>query len=279
MYIKIINPKVHGKTVFDNTGSCSRLVNYLDKENDNKQTNEKELFFNADREYVSSNEVIHAIDNNRKGIANGRSRFHSLVIAPDAKELNHIKHDPDKLKEYTTAVMNEYAKNFKFDNGKTLSQDDLVWFAKLEYERNGEYKDGDNMHVHIIVSARDREQKVSMSPNANSKKRFNRVNFALNSEKAFDNAFSYSRQESLLLTHQMKQSKDFNLKVNYFNQLEKNAKEFQKIITHDNYFEKKIAGVFYSPSHTYDQAEEELKRKKRKKKKRSQDRDSHGYSR
>lgn len=42
MYIKIINPQVHGKTVYGNTGSCSRMANYLNKENEHKKSTEKE---------------------------------------------------------------------------------------------------------------------------------------------------------------------------------------------------------------------------------------------
>lgn len=264
MYIKVINPKLHGKTIYDNTGSCARLVNYLNKENEQKELSKKELFFNFDREHISSNEVIHAIDNNRKGIANGRSRFHSLVIAPDAFELKHIEHDPDKLKEYTKRVMDLYAKNFNLDNEKDITQKDLVWFAKLEYERDGEYKNGDNMHIHILVSARDKEQKLNLSPNTNSKKRFNRVSFALNSEKAFDNMFSYSRKESYLLTHQMKQSKDLNLKTNYFTQLEKVTREIEKFVAQKNYFERTLGAPYLYPDSTWDEEEEQRKRKKKK---------------
>jgi len=270
MYIKVINPKIHGKTTFGNTGSCARLVDYLGKENEKIQLSIRELFFNADRNYISSNEVIHSIDNNRKGIANGRSRFHSLVIAPDADELKHIDYDPIKLKEYTKKVMEVYAENFNLEKGKKITQNDLVWFAKLEYERNGEYNDGNNMHIHIIVSARDKEQKMSISPNTNSKKRFNRVNFALNSEKAFDKQFSYERKESLLLTHQMRQSSDLDLKANYFTELNKEKQTNDYI--QQSQPEHIIPLNHYVPRYSTDKSEEEIK-KKRKKRKRRDDQD------
>src|SRR6056297_2435591 len=134
MYIKVINPKIHGKTAFGNTGSCAKLVDYLSKENENIQLSIRELFFNSDRDYISSNEVIHCIDNNRKGIANGRSRFHSLVIAPDADELKHIDYDPMKLKEYTKSVMKVYADNFNLEKGKKSPR--KIWFGLQNWNMN-----------------------------------------------------------------------------------------------------------------------------------------------
>lgn len=120
MYIKVINPAIHGNATFSNTGSCKNLVDYLSKENEKLPLDEKELFFNNSDKQLSSNAVIKMIDTNIKGIAKGRTRFNSLVIAPDAEELKHIKHDPEALKKYTCEVMNEYAKNFKLKDGKTL---------------------------------------------------------------------------------------------------------------------------------------------------------------
>ena len=192
------------------------------------------------------------------------------MIAPDADELKHIDYDPIKLKEYTKKVMEVYAENFNLEKGKKITQNDLVWFAKLEYERNGEYNDGNNMHIHIIVSARDKEQKMSISPNTNSKKRFNRVNFALNSEKAFDKQFSYERKESLLLTHQMRQSSDLDLKANYFTELNKEKQTNDYI--QQSQPEHIIPLNHYVPRYSTDKSEEEIK-KKRKKRKRRDDQD------
>jgi hypothetical protein len=204
MYIKVINPQKHGSIAYKNTGSCQRLVNYLNKENMDKNLEERELFFNQNSDNISSNTVVQTIDNNKKGVAKGRAVFHSLVIAPDKEELNHIKHSPSLLKSYTTRVMEQYVANFRLQNNQTLSINDLVWFGKLEFYRNNAYDNHDNMHVHIIVSTRDANQKISLSPNTNDKSRFNRVNFALNSEKAFDFHFGYKRDSSRLYQHQIR---------------------------------------------------------------------------
>lgn len=227
MYIKVINPAIHGNATFSNTGSCKNLVDYLSKENEKLPLDEKELFFNNSDKQLSSNAVIKMIDTNIKGIAKGRTRFNSLVIAPDAEELKHIKHDPEALKKYTSEVMSEYAKNFKLKDGRTLDINDLVWAAKLEKERNGEKKDGDNMHIHVIVSARDKAQKISLSPNVNNKQRFNRVQFCLKSEKAFDKMFKYDRVESVLQTDQIRKYGSLDQREKYFSTITQKHTEHQ----------------------------------------------------
>lgn len=119
------------------------------------------------------------------------------------------------MKEYTRAVMEEYAKNFNLDNGKQLSSDDLVWFAKLEHMRKGELTAG-SMHVHIIVSARDKSQSITLNPNINNRNRFNRVRFSMNSEIAFDKMFGLKRKESLLLNHQVFKYGSFSKKLSLY---------------------------------------------------------------
>ena len=75
----------------------------------------------------------------------------------------------------------------------------------------------------------------------------------------------------------MKQSKDFNLKVNYFTQLERSIKELQKAITQENYLDRKIGGNLYFMDNSRDQAEEENKRKKKIRKLKRDN--NQGYSR
>ena len=236
MYIKIINPSVHGKTTYSNTGSCTSLADYLSKENEKLPLDKREMFFSHLESEISSNAVINMIDNNVKGIAKNRTKFHSIVIAPDEHELKHINYSPQKLKQYTCNVMEEYAASFNLKNGKKLNIDDLVWAGKLEYERNGENNNGNNMHVHIIVSARDKEQKISLSPNTNDKSRFKRVDFYLESEKAFDKMFNYQRVESKLKTDQVWKYASLEEKEAYFDELDnrRNQSEEKNISHHIN---------------------------------------------
>ncbi|MDH6357135.1 DUF5712 family protein [Parabacteroides sp. PF5-9] len=226
MYTKVICPGIHGRTSFANTGSCSALVNYLNKENKDKPLIEKEMFFNQERNNITSYEVIKAIDGNRKGLSKRTPKFHSLVIAPDKSELQHIKNNPDALKEYVRDVMELYAQNFNLKDGRKLSADDLVWFGKLEYFRKN--KDSkEDMHVHIVVSARDKSQTITLNPNVNNKQRFNRVNFSFNSEKAFDLRFSYERKKSLLFTHQTNRYGSFDDKKKLYYEQNKSHKAIE----------------------------------------------------
>ena len=273
MYIKIINPILHGKTTFSNSGSCKSLIDYLSKENEKLPLDEKELFFNHQESELSSNAVLRMIDNNTKGIAKGRTRFHSLVIAPDAEELKHIKHDPKALKDYTSEVMRQYANSFKLKNGQKLGLDDLVWAAKLEKERNGENKNGDNMHVHVIVSARDKEQKISLSPNVNNKQRFNRVQFFLKSERSFDKMFNYQRIESRLQTDQMRKYGSLDERERYFAELELKQPKYQSTQQNSlntNILQNIVQGADSGSSQGY--KEEIDYRKYRKTKKRNKNR-------
>lgn len=274
MYIKVINPKLHGNTTFSNTGSCKNLTDYLSKENEKLPLEEKELFFNHKEQELSSNAVIQMIDNNVKGISKERTKFHSLVIAPDSEELQHLKHDPKALKSYTSEVMREYAKSFNLKDGRKLNLDDLVWAAKLEKERNGERKNGDNMHVHVIVSARDREQNVSLSPNVNNKQRFNRVQFYLKSEQAFDKMFNYKRLESLLKTDQIRKYASLEEKEKYFTSLASKQKE-QQPGQHNSLsknFAHTLVGTAISDSSQAYKEEESKQRKNKKIRKRNKNR-------
>ena len=266
MYIKIINPSVHGKTTFSNTGSCSNLAEYLNKENEKLPLDKREMFFNHIDNELSSNAVIMMIDNNIKGIAKNRTKFHSIVIAPDQHELKHISHNPSKLKHYTIEVMEQYAASFNLKNGKKLGIDDLVWTGKLEYERNGEYNNGNNMHVHIIVSARDKEQKIALSPNTNDKSRFKRVDFYLESEKTFDKMFNYQRVESKLKTDQVWKYASLEEKEAYFDELDnKRSQSVDKSISHHAEQLTSNLSLSTSSSNASSNREEDKLRKKKKK--------------
>ena len=126
--------------------------------------------------------------------------------------------------------MNEYARNF----GKGIEGKDLVWFAKIEKERThthsdravqtgeelkGKKKEGEQTHVHVIVSrteslsgfkARqqageiDRKHPLKLSPATNHrdtakgavKGGFDRTQFIRASERQFDRQFSYERRQT-----------------------------------------------------------------------------------
>lgn len=132
MYSKVINPEKDGKIAFNNKGSSARLGNYLEKELDLAKTPDGKLFFNNEGSFTKD-EMVRSIDTNVKGLTADDDKFYSLVLSPSQAELEHINNNPEKLREFTTDFMENYAQNFtlKARDGslKQLTEKDLVWFA------------------------------------------------------------------------------------------------------------------------------------------------------
>jgi len=59
--------------------------------------------------------------------------------------------------------------------------------------KEGNLKDGNNIHAHIIVARYDKEKAFKLSPMINNKKSFNRSEFVGIGEKLFDDKFNYNR--------------------------------------------------------------------------------------
>lgn len=199
-----------------NAGSCGQLVEYLEKENNLKDELKAELWFNQQRDDLRAYEIRQDIDSNTAKLKQTEAKFYLVNISPSQKELNHIGNDPQKLKEYARSVMAEYAANFQ----KGLGPDDVKWYGKVEYNRGykwtdpevkqgltqrGELKAGPQMHVQIIVSRKDSDNRRLLSPMTNHRGQgkspehsqqfggFNRVAFKERSEAAFDRQLSYER--------------------------------------------------------------------------------------
>lgn len=270
MYVKVINPKKHGKKAYSNTGSCSALVNYLSKEDKDKGL-EKEFFFSHDKDHVLSIDVIRSIDNNCPGIEKSEAKFYSLVVAPRPDEMDHIKNDKTRLKSYVRDTMDIYASNFNKKDGtsKNLTGKDLVYFAKVEDNRyykgtdeevkqgrakQGDVLPGDNTHVHIIVSRTDKSKKIKLSPLANSKNLFHRENFKLKSCRHFDKNYLYEGAGKELEKHIILRDGSMQDRENYF------AREYERIkIPH-----------FASPNQQQqEESEEEKKKRKSRNRKRT----------
>ncbi|CAA7197441.1 MobB family relaxase [Chryseobacterium potabilaquae] len=150
MYIGVHNPK---NTVGGNKGSSSDLVEYLTKEDKDK---EDSFFINQDNENMQKDNVIKEVDEMGKGLKKNEAKFFMLSVNPSSKEQEHIiykitgeknkkvndlsglekeKYEKELVK-YTHNVMSKYAENFDREvNGKKISREDLVYFVKVEYER------------------------------------------------------------------------------------------------------------------------------------------------
>lgn len=219
-----------------NIGSSNNLVNYLMKENQEGITDE--LFFDYNHNPITPEEVIKSIDTNKKKLASNDAKFYSIILSPSKKELdtiNKISNIVEKnkaLKQYTSAFMDEYAINFNRDN--LNSGDDLVYFAKIERnrkysgkdpevkwgnEKSGKVKPGDNTHIHIVVSRKDKTQKLKLSPLTHHKKTkkgpikggFIRTNLFRAAEKIFDLMFEHHRELSETFDYYNTKSKEEKL--------------------------------------------------------------------
>ena len=249
--------KVHQPQLGDNKGSVGKLAEYLDKENEGKEAQDKDLFFNHSADQVDKRQAIDAIDHNNKNLGRNDAKFFMLTINPSQDELKHLiakkigrdgvndfseltKKEQrmlvDELKSYSRDVMDIYAKNFNRAN--INSGADLVYFAKVEtireykhdeklvkenkeitakisalqhqlrdeksgsndigkckdierhikdmqatYHRQGENviktglkKEGLQLHVHVVVSRNDKNQKIKLSPFSKSRGGFQKLN-------------------------------------------------------------------------------------------------------
>lgn len=204
-----------------NKGSSGQLVHYLDKEN-RLFDKPPELWFNGESDDIRSYKVKHALDNNIAKLCKDDSKFFLINISPSQKEIAFLKEEfgednmGEALKEFSIKIMDEYAKNF--NRTGIESENDLLWFGKLENHRfythkdaevkngekkRGEPKPGEQMHVQIIVSRKDITNTIKLSPMnksrgsniEHSKKlgQFNRAAFKESGEKVFDQYFGFNR--------------------------------------------------------------------------------------
>lgn len=219
MYINITDSETG-----NNKGSSSALVSYLEKENRIKAEEgiAPELWFGDLRRDILPQEVRVNTDNNIAKLGKNDAKFYLINISPSQNEIAFLKEKygeqgaAEKLKEYATRVMDTYAHNFK-RNG-IESNKDLLWYGKVEYNRNytytdlevkeglhreGEPKEGEQMHVQIIVSRKDITNKIKLSPLNNSRGKnqqhsaklgqFDRNAFKLSGEVLFDQMFDFDR--------------------------------------------------------------------------------------
>lgn len=209
----------------NNKDSSSQLVSYLEKENRlyQDQRMEPEYWFNQQRHNIQPYEVRYGIDNNIAKLSKDDAKFFLINISPSEKEIKYLKKQygeegaKQRLKEFANKVMDEYAKNFKRNN--ISSNNDLVYFGKLENNRYYTYKDlevrkgivkkgdrkpGEQLHIQIVVSRKDATNSIKLSPLNNSKGKnqlhsqkvgqFDRTAFKQTAEMLFDKAFGYERE-------------------------------------------------------------------------------------
>ena len=203
MHSKIIHPRISGSGTYENKGSSQRLIRYLKHEA--KEKGVTLAFFSSEADGVSPSEVCRRIDENSKSLQRQESKFISLVLSPSKEELLHIANNPEKLKAFTRQAMQQYAENFRLKGGKRVRSEDLLWFATIHQERTykgrdeevklgvkepGAMKSGYNMHVHVVVSKKDRAQQLTISPFGN-RDRFDMGAWQRDNQWSFNQMFHY----------------------------------------------------------------------------------------
>lgn len=225
MYINITD-----SVTANNRGSSRELVHYLEKENRINDKLEPEFWFSNNENRIESYEVRHLIDSNIAKLCKADAKFFLVNISPSQKELKYLEESYGKkeinkqLRKYDEKVMDEYARNFKREG--ISSAKDLMWFGKIENHRyygrkdkevlngerkRGEKKEGNQMHIQIIVSRKDASNKIKLSPMNNSKGKneahskklgqFNRVAFKQSGETIFDRLFGFDRRLKETFAH------------------------------------------------------------------------------
>lgn len=218
MVIRVLPASKGG--IYSNAGSSQFLVNYLEHEVREEKRGDNAIFFDQRREGITAVEVQERIDTNVKGLQKDKPGFHSLVISPSQDELGHLDNDPEKLKAYTRQVMENYAANFADKRQRSLKSDDLVWFATIHNNRQysglddavqigaaqpRQPKEGEQTHVHVIVSARDKTMSRSLHPDAGSR-RFNYQHWLDKNQQDFERMFGY-KQITTDVQHQQRLEK------------------------------------------------------------------------
>jgi hypothetical protein len=206
-----------------NKGSSSGLVHYLEKENRLDKKNEPEYWFNGREVKIDSYNVMKTIDSNIAKLGKADAKFFLVNISPSQKEIAFLREQygddgvKDQLKGFAVRVMDAYAQNFKREG--VDSHEDLVWFAKLEnyryynytdpevkqgIKKRGDRKEGEQLHVQVIVSRKDATNTIKLSPMNTSRGRneehskkmgqFDRVAFKQCGETLFDELFEFDRR-------------------------------------------------------------------------------------
>lgn len=238
MYTKLDQPVKSKDTSSNNTGSSQRIMNYLF---DADKIEGK--FFNQFGSNMTKKQAVELIDNNVKGLKKEELKFYSLTLNPSKEELDAIKNDPEKLKSYTINVMSDFAKNitnqnvnpddlvwtaiihdkrhytnldkFKFEKKegvpfphKTL-EDIESWKvnnpnSSCPFEKEA-IKEGNNAHIHIVVSRKDFEMNKTITLHGrNSKDKFNLLNWQSNNQKRFQEQFNFKKGENLFKSYHEK---------------------------------------------------------------------------
>jgi len=202
MHIKI---QGGGDGKYANKGSCNAIVNYLQHEDLQrlKDGEKMQSFFSQSDDNVSADQIIDLMDNNKQKLCKTDAKFFMVTYSPSEEEISVLGRTEEEqamnLKKFVRqGLMEQYAANFQ----KDIQAKDLMYFAKIHFERRKSIGEKPNTHVHVLVSRKSLDGRLKLSPQTNHRNTSNgvvkggfvRTSFINLSEKKFDKMFNYQRK-------------------------------------------------------------------------------------
>lgn len=213
MVVKFDTPTKGAGGKLNNTGSSAAFVNYLGKEDEVSQ----EQWFSVDRQEVHPAEVRRSIDADHQGIGKAEGKFATGSINPSAEEWKALgSTDEERLSNLKKWVREDFSKEFaenfnkldKAGNRINIRQENVKIFYKVEHDRHytgidkevkeglkrqGEVKEGFNVHCHFVVARKTADGQNRISPTTNNRKEFSRDDLTAKVERSFDIRTGYER--------------------------------------------------------------------------------------
>lgn len=205
-----MNVKIQNKTPFssdNNTGTCKGYVTYLQHEREDKEKagilGEDIPFFDAFGDEADAKSVIDSIDGNKKQLHKTDTKYYSNIISFSDEETALMgdtrEQRLDAVHALVAKMMDAYARNF--NHGGVRSREDLLFYYTIHEYRGNASALKPGLHVHMIISRKDRSNTYKLSPMTNHRKGtsgvikhgFHRNDYYRECERIFDEHFKHKR--------------------------------------------------------------------------------------
>lgn len=205
-----MNVKIQNKAPFssdNNTGTCKGYVTYLQHEKEDKEKagilGEDIPFFDAFGDEADAKSVIDSIDGNKKQLHKTDTKYYSNIISFSDEETALMGDTREQRLNATHALvakmMDAYARNFNHEGVR--SREDLLFYYTIHEYRGNASALKPGLHVHMIISRKDRSNTYKLSPMTNHRKGtsgvikhgFHRNDYYRECERIFDEHFKHER--------------------------------------------------------------------------------------
>lgn len=199
-----MNVKIQGGNgTYTNSGSCINVAYYLEHEDYHRMKDGLpiEPFFCQDKGNIQKNVFVLEMDNNKAKLCKKDAKFFVITISPSKEEIEKMGHTPqEQSNTFKQFIRNQVIPHYAAGFNKKLTANDIMYFAKIHHTRKD--KTESQMHCHIVISRKTKDNKLKISPKTNHKKAqtagtvqsgFDRTQFYQNIEESFDKMFNYKR--------------------------------------------------------------------------------------